>query len=949
MPEVLFKVDGRLSVGIFIKGLINWEEAQEQEEIEDPVITRDGSLQIRVCSFEFQSSEVMSTYKPCPPGFRLHARGGRLQLYNKNIANTFVFMGRPAVGSDQDVITSIALQNFSQRVQKQIGRVNRAPVGDIEIHVISNRDRLAHQDFDLRFEHVQTEEILRDKRDPRHYQLSTLREVDWADRDDLREVFTAEQGDIARILEGKTTEELDRIVSFGVQHRAEHHLFWIFEFALERHPTLESSAFIWMDESPELAYAVLKRVDPSEHPDHPIWSNGPLPLAVIRNIIRGASKFGIASLVALEKLKGIISSLPVEDYAELLYLAAICVRGTDVAREVLLVLHDVRSDVPRYTERQLLALVTDRAEEAFDECPLYENGAVHRRAKGILTRLVRSPDAEDLSSVSADIRVDRPSTIRLHSHVRLQAANAPDGPHVERLSLDGVVSVAARGQLRIKISQPLPPEFRDMDWDLYDAGSVATTRAMLDAVVKLATEGRACCRLADLIMSSNDDVIEDDFSDIPPLPEWSENVRLNASQQAAVNSVDAPLSLIWGPPGTGKTTVVLDILERFIRGLPDCKVLLTASTHNAVDNVLERFAARAITGNLLPVEQIIRVSTDVSKVNKSLHRFTIDAMLGGSPTDDPKLVKRAEERVKNARIVFSTCAGAGLGILRKVSSFDVVVVDEASQVTEPATLIPLVKGCQRAVLVGDHVQLRPMARKMSVPLLFDVSLMERLYTGPSRSGMRRTMLDVQYRFPRELAEFPSNEFYQGRLQTGPQTAPALPGTFPWPRAPDGSHQIGTIFVPSAAEEDIGRSSKSNKDQAELVKYILSLIMSDPDAAVTCAVLTPYAAQQKLLRTMGREADVVIYSTVRCNVSRDIGFLQDARRLNVVWTRARHALVVVGDADTLRGVNAVPTERSEQEGALEAQRLAHSMWGRALDSCTRVEIHVPEVTPSSGRV
>lgn len=99
---------------------------------------------------------------------------------------------------------------------------------------------------------------------------------------------------------------------------------------------------------------------------------------------------------------------------------------------------------------------------------------------------------------------------------------------------------------------------------------------------------------------------------------------------------------------------------------------------------------------------MLRLSTDVSKVDKDLQRFTIDAMLGGSPTDDPKLVKKAQARVHNARIVFTTCAGAGLGLLRKASNFSIVVIDEASQVTEPSSLIPLVKGCKRAVLVGDQ-------------------------------------------------------------------------------------------------------------------------------------------------------------------------------------------------------------------------------------------------------
>lgn len=205
----------------------------------------------------------------------------------------------------------------------------------------------------------------------------------------------------------------------------------------------------------------------------------------------------------------------------------------------------------------------------------------------------------------------------------------------------------------------------------------------------------------------------------------------------------------------------------------------------------------------------------------------------------------------------------------------------------------------------------------------------------------------------ELARFPSQEFYEGRLRTGPQVAPALPGAFPWPRS--GDTHIDTVFVPCAGEEDYGRSSKSNMDQAALVLHIANLVLQDAPADVTLAVLTPYSAQQKLLRSMlpaavacssidgfqGREADVVVFCTVRCNASRDIGFLQDPRRLNVVWTRARYALIVVGDGDTLRGVNAAVREESDDErGRLEAQRVAHTMWARALVSCTEVKVDIP---------
>ena len=121
----------------------------------------------------------------------------------------------------------------------------------------------------------------------------------------------------------------------------------------------------------------------------------------------------------------------------------------------------------------------------------------------------------------------------------------------------------------------------------------------------------------------------------------------------------------------------------------------------AVDNVLERFAAYNSTHNLLDEEKIIRAATESSRVNKALQKFTVDSRLGGSITDNPRLVQKAVKRVKEARIVFTTCSGAGLGVLRNVD-FDTVLIDEASQITEPCALIPLVKGCERAVLVGDQ-------------------------------------------------------------------------------------------------------------------------------------------------------------------------------------------------------------------------------------------------------
>ena len=237
---------------------------------------------------------------------------------------------------------------------------------------------------------------------------------------------------------------------------------------------------------------------------------------------------------------------------------------------------------------------------------------------------------------------------------------------------------------------------------------------------------------------------------------------------------------------------------------------------------------------------------------------------------------------------------------------------------------------------------------------------------------------VQYRFPEQLAVFPSNEFYQGRLRTGVTDAPTrlavLKGSkFPWPI--EHGVIVPVVFVQCGTDEDMGGMSKSNVGQAEVVQRVIKLLTTkdtpeekpkgDPkrkgkavdrgpdsqgsdgasgskqkeEEGPKITVLTPYTKQVAELKSrvpndvgvytidsfQGRESDVIIFSTVRCNVERDIGFVEDERRLNVMWTRAKLALVVVGDRATL----------AEKSG----------LWKRALDSCVAVTLpEDSEVTP-----
>jgi len=204
-------------------------------------------------------------------------------------------------------------------------------------------------------------------------------------------------------------------------------------------------------------------------------------------------------------------------------------------------------------------------------------------------------------------------------------------------------------------------------------------------------------------------------------------------------------------------------------------------------------------------------------------------------------------------------------------------------------------------------------------------------------------LQIQYRFPRVLAEFPSKEFYEGRLQTGNDDLEGLERllqrtTFPWPRGP-GGRLIPNVFVNCASEEDRGGQSKSNEEQAKLTKRVVDLISSVPVGAPAhqdrpdqnrpeIAILTPYRKQVDLVRRLvssdvkvstvdgfqGREADFIVYTSVRSNFNNDIGFLDDRRRLNVAWTRAKYARVLIGDRRTLEG---------------------SELWKRAIEDCHEV--------------
>ncbi|KAG5352321.1 hypothetical protein C0989_002856 [Termitomyces sp. Mn162] len=695
---LVFKTEERFAIGIFMKGDIVWGEDPDVDE------------NVVVCAFMPNTDQALSGYKPCTIGYRLHMSDTHFQLYNKHVGDTFIFINRRPLGSGFEVATSIALQKISAFVQRQIGRIRTTPVVAVEIHVVSNRDRVAHQLFDLWFEHVPTEKIIsRFQRQAAPYQLNDLRDVNWKlpeNRLFLPSFFPKEESTFPRVdipeeesdmfgpvlgtipqnpnherhtpqsmhahLSAKTPQEIDRIMVFAFHHHADEEMFLVFDFVVAQQPLQRDIVEKWIEMFPPLAFTLLKRFVPLED------SSLPEPIAgmahvICRNIIRCANTLGIAALVAIENMARSIAGMSVEQYFDLLNLAAYCVRSPHLVQEVLLCLNDSRLDpasdlstpAMKYGCKFSLSIVFDRAEEAADECPCDDNGKP-RRQRTPPTHVKLSSVADEPDHVRAIVRVDAKNEVRLHSHVRLQAASKATNRWIQTPIMDGLVVQASKGELKISLLHPKPPELERMDWNMYHAGITATSKAMMDAVLRLLQEGQACCDFHDIITGSeNKSAMVHVEGEVIPVASSSAaepyvNGRLNQSQIDAVRSCDAPLSLIWGPPGTGKTTVVVEILQELLkksRNDEPPKILMTASTHNAVDNVLERFVAVNATEHLLLEEQILRVATDQSKVSENLKDYTVDARVGGDTNENNRLAKKAQERVKAAVLVFTTCAG----------------------------------------------------------------------------------------------------------------------------------------------------------------------------------------------------------------------------------------------------------------------------------------------------
>ncbi|KAL9579667.1 MAG: hypothetical protein Q9203_006598, partial [Teloschistes exilis] len=527
---------------------------------------------------------------------------------------------------------------------------------------------------------------------------------------------------------------------------------------------------------------------------------------------------------------------------------------------------------------------------------------------------------EEFGKVNARLRIDSHSRVRFSAkdHVQLTAAALPvNSLEIRPYSMDALVDRAEPGKVVFQCFHPIPPFLEKCAWKAKNCGSFVTSQAMYEALSNFVNYPEVCCHIHDRLMgfsipdqqprmdeeiasqslpsgnqtqgSSPNPAESSELSTLAEARAESSGIKrddLNDSQnKALLAALDSPLTCLWGPPGTGKTHTVAVILEELLKD-QERRILVTAPTHNAVDNVMRKFLQNMQIRKTFS-EETLRVSTDVRKVAEDLRKYTCDAMMGKDLNDDPSGRRKAQKRINNCRLIFTTCIGAALGLLR-TEEFDTVIIDEASQQTEPQSLVPLTKGCSKVILVGDHVQLRATVQQHAQLVGFDVSMFERLYDSPDDDArFRKVMLNTQYRMHASICHFSSVEFYDNKLQTAVQDRdrPLLPQEFPWPE-PQAGKLERLFFVQCAATEDLGQKSKSNQGQAALCRQICKALLhqqkpaADTKSSTTnttipsIAVLAPYARQVETLKDLqsddivvssidgfqGREAETVVFCT-----------------------------------------------------------------------------------------
>jgi ATP-dependent RNA/DNA helicase IGHMBP2 len=594
------------------------------------------------------------------------------------------------------------------------------------------------------------------------------------------------------------------------------------------------------------------------------------------------------------------------------------------------------ADLEQYRQKVLLRSLTDRTKEGSTWYPV------------TLKRDYIGTGERPVIEIERTNHLDQPHSFQSGKLVSV-FSNASGKSEKEHIN--GVINYVRDNMMVITLNGDEVPEWIDdgmLGIDvMFDEMTYREMEFALKEVMK--AEGNRVDHLKQILLGS-----EKAGTDPRIFPLTGLNI-LNDSQLEALNRMlqAEDVAFIHGPPGTGKTTTLVQVIKQTIK--EQKQVLVCAPSNAAIDLLVDKLSEQGL--NVLRIGHPARVTEqslsktldariashpnyhELRSLRKKMEQVRATALkykrnFGYQQKEERRLMMQEAKALKadadmlefyitndllqNSEAICCTLVGSSHPILRG-RKFKTAFIDEAGQALEPACWIPILRS-ERIIFAGDHQQLPPTiksneaAQKGLAKTLFE--------KGIAKQHHCVSMLQVQYRMNEFIMRFSSDIFYQGKLIAHESVKHGLLRP----------HQPPVEFIDTAGcgyneKQDPETLSRSNEEEAQLLIQQIETLVEGVGAdswieeQISLAVITPYRAQVDYLHKLaeassileplshliaintvdafqGQERDVIAISFVRSNDKGEVGFLGDIRRTNVAMTRARKKLIMIGDSATL---------------------------------------------------
>jgi ATP-dependent RNA/DNA helicase IGHMBP2 len=625
-----------------------------------------------------------------------------------------------------------------------------------------------------------------------------------------------------------------------------------------------------------------------------------------------------------------------------------------------------QADLEQYRQKVLLRSLTQRVRDGVTWYPVRLMRDYIGTGERIILELQRMHQLDQPHSFSSGKLVS----------IFCNASGRPDKEH-----LSGVINYVQENTLVVTINTDDLPDWIDhgqLGVDvMFDEMTYKEMEYTLKAVIK--AEDNRVAELREIFLGetvSKNKAAGTDTSEATI--QFKESVsQLNESQVRAIDQIMATedVAFIHGPPGTGKTTTLVQAIVITVKA--EGQVLVCTPSNAAIDLLVEKLTEQRL--NVVRIGHPARVTeqtlsktldariathpnfTELRSLRKKLEQVRNQASkykrnFGYQEKEQRRLLKEEARSLKSdadtlefyiinnllqsADVICSTLVGSSHPVMRG-RKFKTVFIDEAAQSLEPACWIPMLKS-QRVILAGDHWQLPPTIKSIAAA---SAGLSKTLFEkGILKHPEKANMLQVQYRMHDAIMKFSSRYFYKDNLVAHTSVKSALLRSDQQP-----IEYIDTAGCGYTEQQDPETLSRYNLEEANLLIHLVEKLVEEIgmeewlQQEISMGIITPYRAQVDHLHKLadaspvleplhklitintvdafqGQERDVIAISFVRSNEKAEVGFLGDIRRTNVAMTRARKKLIMIGDSATL-GSHPFYVELLEYVQGLEFYRSA----------------------------